>query len=210
MKHKIASLVLAWVLAVSMTGCASAQGEPPATPSEPVATQLNTVQAREERLLTVELDFQRSSTSASNQYAVWIENDTGELVKTLYVSRFTANGGYAQREDSIPTWVAKAAPGQMEDTEIDAITSATPQSGVQSYQWDGTDETGAAVPDDDYHVYVEGTLYWTSRALFSGIVHWGGESQSIEMTASYTEPENGQNREMLTDVSAAYVSGAAE
>lgn len=154
--------------------------------------------------LTVELNFTRGATIASNQYAVWIENDTGELIKTLYVSNFTAGGGYAFRKDAVPTWVAKAKPADMADMEIDAISGATPQSGIQRYTWDGTDEAGAAVTDGTYHIYVEGTLYWSSAVLFSGDVEWGGSEQSITMTATYSEENTTENSDMLTNVTAAY------
>lgn len=158
--------------------------------------------------LTVQLTFNRASTMASNQYAVWIENVDGELVKTLYVSAFTGNGGYARRAESLPTWVSKAAPAEMADPEIDAITSATPQSGVQSHTWDGTDENGGQVPAGEYHVYVEGTLYWTSSVLYSGSFEWGGDSESIELVPTYTEAENETNKDMVTQVSAQYSAGA--
>ncbi|MCC2820226.1 DUF2271 domain-containing protein [Lachnoclostridium pacaense] len=154
--------------------------------------------------LTVELNFTRGATIASSQYAVWVENDAGQLVKTLYVSGFTAGGGYAFREDAVPTWVTKAKPDEMADAEIDAISGATPQSGIQRYTWDGTDETGAAVTDGTYHIYVEGTLYWSSTVLFSGDIEWGGSPQSITLTAAYTEENTTENRDMLTNVTAAY------
>ncbi len=159
-------------------------------------------------LLTVQLTFNRASTMASNQYAVWIENADGELVKTLYVSTFTGNGGFARRAESLPTWVSKANPAEMDESEIDAITSATPQNGVQTHTWDGTDENGAQVSAGEYRVYVEGTLYWTSSVLYSGSFEWGGDSENIELTPTYTEAENEANKDMITQVSAQYSSGA--
>ena len=76
--------------------------------------------------LKISIDFNRSSTPASNQYAVWIEDMDGNVVKTLFATNFTSNGGYAVREDSIPTWVAHAKPSDMDKTQIDAISGATP------------------------------------------------------------------------------------
>ena len=157
-------------------------------------------------VLTVELSFARAGTMASNQYAVWIEDADGELVKTLYVSSFTADGGYARREESLPTWVAKANPAEMEAAAVDAITSATPQSGLQRHSWDGTDENGDAMPSGKYHVFVEGTLYWTSSVLYSGSFEWGGDTAAVEMIPVYTEEDNETNKDMITQVSAEYVA----
>ena len=157
--------------------------------------------------LTVQLTFNHAGTLAANQYAVWIENADGELVKTLYVSNFTANGGYRTRPESLATWVSKANPAGMEDTQVDAVSSATPQSGAQSYSWDGTDENGEALPAGDYHVFVEGTMYWTSSVLYSGNFAWGGASGGVAMTPSYTETGTETNKDMISQVSAQYTAG---
>ena len=157
--------------------------------------------------LMVQLTFNHAGTLASNQYAVWIENADGGLVKTLYVSNFTANGGYRSRPESLATWVSKADPAGMEDTQVDVISSATPQSGAQNYSWDGTNENGGEMPAGDYQVFVEGTMYWTSSVLYSGTFAWGGASSSIEMTPSYTEADTETNKDMITQVSAEYTAG---
>lgn len=220
MKKEITSILMFGAFICILTGCANTNtastSEPPVTESEPVQEELQpeettsgSVEEVTSGLLRVELDFQRSGTKASNQYAVWVENESGELIQTLYVSDFTASGGYAQREESIPTWVSKANPAELEQAEIDAISSATPQSGIQSYQWDGTDTDGNLVPDGNYHVYVEGTLYWSSAVLFSGSFYLGGSSENIEMTAVYTEPDKEENRDMLAKVTAEYIKGAS-
>ncbi|NCC00169.1 MAG: DUF2271 domain-containing protein [Clostridia bacterium] len=148
--------------------------------------------------------FTRGSTPASNQYAVWIEDTEGALVKTLYVTNFTANGGYTTREDSVPTWVAKAGPATMSADEIDAVSGATPQAGNVTYTWDGTDLDGNKVPDGIYTFYLEGTLYWSSRVLASGRVTLGGEDQAVIPVTSEFSSADATNRDMLTNVSASY------
>lgn len=77
---------------------------PDISPSETTQSEDSQVNGN----LKISIDFNRSSTPASNQYAVWIEDTDGNVVKTLFVTNFTSNGGYAVREDSIPTWVAHA------------------------------------------------------------------------------------------------------
>lgn len=69
--------------------------------------------------LTISFDFQRGGI-ASSQYAIWIENEEGKLVRTLYATSFTAKGGYEYRRDAIPFWVGKVCPEKMTDTQVDA------------------------------------------------------------------------------------------
>ncbi|MCD8317839.1 MAG: DUF2271 domain-containing protein, partial [Paraprevotella sp.] len=116
--------------------------------------------------VTVAFDFKRGGI-ASSQYAIWIENEKGELVRTLYATSFTARGGYSYREDALPLWVEKARPSNMDASQVDAVTGTTPQNGPLAYTWDGTDSRGNAVPAGNYRLFVEGTLYWKSRVLYT-------------------------------------------
>ena len=59
--------------------------------------------------LEISFRFQRGGI-ASSQYAIWIEDETGKLVRTLYVTSFTAKGGYEYRKDALPVWTSKAKP----------------------------------------------------------------------------------------------------
>lgn len=190
-------------LCLLFSGCtSSAQENPEISSQDDDATTPNTV-------LTIRLNFERSGTSASNQYAVWIENTAGEVVRTLYVSNFTANGGYQRREDCVPTWVAHAHPAQMSADELDAVSGATPRSGQQAHTWDGKDERGNVVTEGEYRIYVEGTLYWSSTVLYSGVFGWGGDNQTIRLTPGFSK-EDQTNRNMITEVVAEYIAASAE
>lgn len=175
---------------------------PAISPSETTQSEDSQVNGN----LKISIDFNRSSTPASNQYAVWIEDTDGNVVKTLFVTNFTSNGGYAVREDSIPTWVAQAKPFDMDKAQIDAITGATPSTGTHSYIWDGTDDNGNRVADGTYMFYVEGTLYWSSIVRYEGTVNMGdSESSTLDVNAVYTE-DTEQNRNMLSNVTAEYIT----
>ena len=131
--------------------------------------------------LVITFDFVSQSGYASNQFAVWIEDLEGNFVKTLYATRYTANGGYRNRPDSIPTWVRKSNLVDMSKSEVDAITSATPRSGTLSYLWDMADKDGVPVPSGEYKFFVEGSLRWKNRVLYSGVVDIGSISTRIEL-----------------------------
>ena len=88
---------------------------------------------RSNKANAVELSFnyQKQSGAGSNQWAVWIENSEGKVVRTLTVTSFTSKGrggrrGYTFRPTCVPTWVKNAKAEEMSDDQIDAVTGATP------------------------------------------------------------------------------------
>jgi len=153
--------------------------------------------------LEISFKFQRKGI-ASSQYAIWIEDKTGNLIKTVFVTSFTARGGYTFRKDCLPTWVSKAKP-QLNKTEVDAVSGATPPSGKQVYVWDGRDQHGNPVVPGEYRFYLEATLYWSNRVLYSGTFFHGGPSQeNIPISISYFG--NQKNKDMIQELKARYVS----
>ena len=86
------------------------------------------------------------------------------------------------------------------------ITGATPSTGTHSYIWDGTNDDGNIVADGTYVFYVEGTLYWSSIVRYEGTVSMGDtESSTLDVKAVYTE-DTEQNRNMLSNVTAEYIT----
>ncbi|MCL2215189.1 MAG: DUF2271 domain-containing protein [Treponema sp.] len=143
--------------------------------------------------------FTRQSGSASNQYAVWIENAQGQLVKTLYATRWTANGGYRSRPSSIPVWVKLSDLANMSRSQIDAVSSATPRTGTVTYAWDGTDSRGAAVPQGNYVMVLEGTLRWENQVLYRAPFRLGQGMVSLQVSVEY-QGDSTAERGMISDV----------
>jgi hypothetical protein len=133
----------------------------------------------------ISFSFTRQRGSASNQFAVWIEDSGGRVVKTLYAARFTAEGGWERRPQSIPLWVKQADLPRMDRKEINALTGPTPGSGVLRYTWDGTGRDGAALSPGTYRVYLEATLRQENRVLYSAPVQLGGGPAEIQAVAQY-------------------------
>lgn len=156
----------------------------------------------------VSFDYTRMSTHASNQIAVWVEDESGRFIKTIYVSDFTAaRRGYENREDALNHWVMAADPAAMSDDEIDAISSATPQTGNIRFEWDLTDEAGNRVSDGRYFIKAEGTLYWSSNVLYTGeIALPGTTSGEIEVLMERSEPDNTDNEDMIQNMRMEVVS----
>ena len=183
-------------------GCAKTPAPPPPE------TQ---TQPEGQPMLSVTFDFKRQSGSASNQFAVWIEDLDGSLVKTLYATEYTAEGGWEVRPDSLAAWVRKA----MGVSDFDAVATATPKSGEVSVAWDLKDEQGNAVPPGTYRFVVEGTLRWKNYVLYSGEIAIGGGNAVVQAEPEFffagdgRQPALGESAPecgMITSVQAAYSS----
>ena len=130
------------------------------------------------KTVEISFDYLKQSGPGSNQYAVWIENDKKEVVKTLFVTSFTTKGrvregqpirrGYTYRPTCVPTWVTNSKVAEMPDAALDAFTGATPQSGKQTFTWDFTDSEGKKVAKGKYRICVEATLKNDFRVLYTG------------------------------------------
>ena len=164
---------------------------------------------RSKKASAVELSFnyQKQAGAGSNQWAVWIENSEGKVVRTLTVTSFTSKGrggrrGYTFRPTCVPTWVKNAKAEEMTDEQIDAVTGATPsQSGIQTYTWDFKDADGKDVPAGDYKICFEATLYFNSILLYSGTFSTKDKAGEIKLTSTLTE-EDEAHKNMITQVKA--------
>ena len=145
--------------------------------------------------------FTRQSGAATNQYAVWIEDAQGKYVKTLYASRWTANGGYSRRPTSIPLWVKQSGLSGMSSAQVDAISGATTSTGSVTYTWDGTDSRGAAVPNGNYMLILEGTLRWENQAYYRAPIALGSGAAAAQVNVDYVgERDTSAERAMIRGV----------
>ena len=160
--------------------------------------------------LEISFNYTKQAGPGSNQYAVWIENASGEVVKTLFVTEFTSKGrsrdgskparGYTYRTSCMPTWVKHIDAENVSDEQMDAFTGATPaSSGVQTFTWDFTDQTGKAVPKGTYRFYVEATYNGPSVVTYTGTVSSGQKAGDLEVETSYIE-ESEDRKDMISEV----------
>jgi len=164
-----------------------------------VLTSIAAQQAANSVCAEITFTFTRQTGSASNQYAVWIEDAQGQLVITLYATRWTANGGFSRRPSSIPLWVSKSNLANMQRAQVDAISGATPVTGAQTYKWDGTDLRGAAVPNGNYVLVIEGTLRWENQVYCRAPFALGQGAATPAVSVEYTN-DAAPERLMINDV----------
>ncbi|WP_029410258.1 DUF2271 domain-containing protein [Treponema pedis] len=114
------------------------------------------------KTISIHFDFTRKFGLASNQFAVWVENQKGVLVKNLFVTDFTAKKGWKKRPESLPSW-RKA----VKNIGIDGISGATPKSGKVELEWDIKDEVGEFVEKGTYTIFIEANIKWENSVLFT-------------------------------------------
>ena len=154
----------------------------------------------------ISFSFNRMSGFSSNQFAVWIEDGKGNVVKTLYATKFAASGGWAKRASAIPFWVTKSGLPDMSKKDIDAFTGATPKAGELSYRWDGTDNNGVRMASGDYRVFLEATLREESRVLYSASFTLGtgtGSPAEADVKSAYFGSRT-YERKMIENVKVLY------
>ena len=162
--------------------------------------------------LEVSFDYERQAGPGSNQYAVWVEDVNGRVVKTLFVTSFTTKGrargneplvrGYKKRPLCVPTWVKNVKAEELSDAQLDAVTGATPKaSGRQTFVWDFKDENGKKVAKGKYKICVEATLINKSIIYFEGSFSTQDKKGKIALKSSLTEPDEA-HKNMITNVSA--------
>ena len=169
-------------------------------------------QAEKARCLEVSFDYKRQAGPGSNQYAVWIENEKGDVVKTLFVTSYTTKGrtrpgeqpmrGYVKRPACVPVWVKASKAEEQTDQQLDAFTGATPNAdGTQTFTWDFTDQEGKAVKKGTYKVLVEATLFGESDIVYSGVFSFKDKTGDVVLTSTLTK-EDESHKDMVTNVKA--------
>ena len=153
----------------------------------------------------IAFDYVRQSGTASNQFAVWIADAEGKIVKTLVATGFTSGrGGWKSRKEALPQWVADSGIATMKDAQIDAFARATPQSGAVRSVWYCDDAEGARVPGGSYSVNVEATLRGENRVLYRSAVRLYGENAESRPEPTFFGPGTAE-RGMLTNVVVRFV-----
>lgn len=121
--------------------------------------------------------------------AVWVENSSGQLVKT--VSLWYQQGRGSQWLRDLRAWFTKSG-GQLPAVG----TGASRSPGQYTVSWDGTDVNGAPVPKGDYTIWVEAAREKGPYQTTSGAVRAVGTPISVVL------PDNGE----LTGLSASTVA----
>jgi hypothetical protein len=134
---------------------------------------------------------------ASNQLAVWIEDEGGAYVRTLFATDFMARRqGWSRRPQCCPEWVKAAGLARLSPGEIDAISGATQRPGSIALTWDCTDAAGGSVPAGE------------KRVLYSGRIRVGPAADASSAGPTYIPEDARGAGVLLADVEARFQPAA--
>lgn len=124
---------------------------------------------------------------ASDQMAVWIEDEKGGFVRTLFVTSFAGRrAGWKIRPQVTPTWALSSGVKDTPQAQIDAVSAATPPNGPVTVVWDLKDRAGIPVAAGVYRYRLEANISWENTVLWTGTIRVGGARDSSRATAVYS------------------------
>jgi len=170
-----------------------------AEPTEAVTTEVGT--------LGVQFNFMPpGEVYPTYDTAIWLEDQSGELVKTLFVSQVLSDDEY-DAGDICPDWAKKADWGNQERAVVDAVTEVTPLIGGEEKYFD---LAALGVPSGTYVFLFEAHMIDEYNVLFRGEVSVGDTSNEVSLERVYV-PEKWEGNQTLVDsIRAVYFPKAAE
>ena len=151
----------------------------------------------------------------ASQCAVWLEDADGNYVRTLYVTQRASKrnwifGPKAGRPESLPVWYHAAhyesAKGAPLNSDVDAVTAATPKGGVAFTVeiGDGTyvikAEFNTSFDYNDFYTKKNSGVNGQPSVIYEAEIPASAEGE-IELTLSGTGSEDGSDGTIYTDVS---------
>lgn len=168
------------------------------------AGNLQAQTAPEGKKVTVTYQWVRIPGPGSNQVAIWVEDVRGSYVRTLFATRYTAQGGYVRRPVSLSEWVQKSDWKNAPKEEVDAVSGSTPAAGLQTVTWDGRDRTGKVMPAGTYVIRMEANILNEKKMFFRGEISVGGGNQKTNGNITYSEPGLESGNVLFRDVVVEY------
>jgi hypothetical protein len=152
-------------------------------------------------ILTISYQINKTSEiTPTYQTAVWIEDDKGQYITSCFISEWLSLLGY-QYTNICPTWNKASGWTGSSEPEFDAITSATPDFGLNEVVID-CEKKGFVKGTYRYHV--ETHLTGEYNILYSGEIFMGTESPNSIATGTYIPDQYSGVNEVLNNVTAEY------
>ena len=135
--------------------------------------------------------------------AIWLEDEAGALVKTLYVSHDLSSTEYKLGE-ACPDWVRQAHWEKAAPPLVDAVTGPTPNVGSGALAFDvATFDLPAGVYRFKLQVHISDTY----NVLYSGRLSVGGAENEATLEVLYSPSRPPGGTDFVRDVRVQYVAG---
>lgn len=138
--------------------------------------------------------------------AIWLEDESGALVKTLFVSQELSATEF-QVGEACPDWVKKANWERMPKPEVDAVTGPTPDVGSGMHTFD----LGAlGIAPGKYRFNMQVHITDQHNLLFRGDLVAGDANARLKVEALQSPGLPPQFAELVREVHASYVAVATK
>jgi hypothetical protein len=139
-----------------------------------------------------------SSVDGSRFTAVWLENEGGELVKTLFASTELAQGAFTVEGDICPDWIKKSHWEKASQAEVDAVSGPTPTAGSGSFSFD---LKKLGIPPGTYVVCMQVHIHDNYNILYKGTLRVGQEPAEAQVEVFYSPTRYAAAEDLVRDVS---------
>ncbi len=154
----------------------------------------------------LQLSYLVTSDDASRFTAVWLENEDGELVKTLFVSNELAQGAFTVEGDICPDWIRKAHWEKASQAEVDAVSGPTPTVGSGSLSFD---LTKLGIPAGIYFFCMQIHIHDNYNILYKGEIRLGEKPAEVQADVFYSPTRYASAEDLLRDVRARFTPGVS-
>ena len=136
--------------------------------------------------------------------AIWLEDQHGRLVKTLFVSHDLSSTEY-RMGDACPDWVNQAHWEKAAPSLVDAVTGPTPNVGSGALAFDvATLDLDAGAYQFKLQVHISDKY----NVLYTGRLSIGDAPNEAALTVLYSPSKPPGGTEFVRDVRARYVPGS--
>ena len=145
----------------------------------------------------LQITYLVSSDDASRFTAVWLENEGGELVKTLFVSSELAQGAFTVEGDICPDWIKKSHWEKASQAEVDAVSGPTPTVGSGSLSFDLKKH---GILPGVYFFCMQIHIHDNYNILYKGQIRLGEKPAEAQPEVSYSPKKYESAEDLLRDV----------
>jgi hypothetical protein len=154
---------------------------------------------------TLEVSYQVSPKVEGSRFsAMWLENEAGELVKTLFVSSELAQGAFTVEGEICPDWVKKAQWEKASQDQVDAVSGPTPVAGANSASFD---LAKAGIEPGVYTFLMQVHVHEEYNILFKGKLRVGEEPADVRTEVVYTPKKYEGPEDLVHDVTLRFTPG---
>jgi hypothetical protein len=149
----------------------------------------------------LQISYLVSSDDASRFTAVWLENEGGELIKTLFVSSELAQGAFTVEGDICPDWIKKAHWEKASQAEVDAVSGPTPTVGSGSLSFD---LKKLGISPGLYFFCMQIHIHDNYNILYKGQIRLGEKPAEAPADVFYSPARYASAEDLLRDVRARF------